>query len=442
MNKNISEASRMIGKYFLIVAVFIFLAVNAVFADVITFEKEYTCEASEIDSEVSCRIIALKRVKGLLIEEIENYLESKSLTKDFQLTKDRLTTIIAGAVSVEIIDEKWEEKKYSVRAKISANSDTTVKIIDFISSDERKIRELETVEKKAADFFTELKRLKGELQAVKADSKEPGLKDKKIIDQYDEAAKKLGATYWFEQGYIAVITANHKETIDAFTKTIELDSGYTEAYRQRGIAYVMLSRFQEAVSDIDKVIEQNTKDSVAYFHRGVAYKELGRYSEAIRDLTSAVELSPDLQIHYNRGIAYIKIGKYLDAIKDFDKAIEQNPKNERNYYNRGVAYDGIGKYQEAIKDFDKAIEMFSGYALAYNGRGLAYGKSGKYKEAIKDFKKAIELNPKDAEAYYNRGVANFSLGKEKEAVNDFKKAAKLGHKGAQEYLKSRDIKWK
>ncbi|MBI4838249.1 MAG: hypothetical protein HY806_03740 [Nitrospirae bacterium] len=64
MNKNISEVSRMIGKYFFIAAA-VFLAVNAVSADVITFEKEYTCEASEIDSEVSCRIIALKRVKIL-----------------------------------------------------------------------------------------------------------------------------------------------------------------------------------------------------------------------------------------------------------------------------------------------------------------------------------------------------------------------------------------
>lgn len=441
MQKNNPDVLKMIVKQFFIVAVFIFLAVNAISADIVTFEKEYTYQSSEIDSEVSCRIIALKQVKRLLIEEIKNYLESRGLTKDLQLTKDRITTIIAGAVSVEIIDEKWDEKKYFIKAKISANPDITIRIIDFIRSGEQRMKELEAVDKKSADFFMELEKLRKELQAVKTDSNEPGLRDKKIIAQYNETARKLGATYWFEQGYIAVITANHKEIIDAFTKTIELDPGYTEAYRQRGTAYVMLSKFQEAVSDLDKVIEQDPQDEWAYNNRGFAFKELGRYREAIKDLTRAVELNPELQIYYNRGIAYINTGKYQEALKDFDKAIEQNPKNEKNYYNRGIAYRELGRYQEAIKDFDKAIEMFPGYALAYNSRGLAYGKSGKYKEAIKDFNKAIELNPKDAEAFNNHGVANFSLGKEKEAVKDFKKAAKLGHKGAQEYLKSRGIKW-
>lgn len=348
----------MIGKYFFIAAAFVFLAVNAVFADVITFEKEYTCEASEIDSEVSCRIIALKRVKRLLIEEMENYLESKSLTKDFQLTKDRLTTIIAGAVSVEIIEEKWDKRKYSVKAKISANPDITVTIINFIRSGEQRMKGLETVEKKASDFFLELEKLRKELQAVRADSKEPGLKDKKIIEQYDETAKKLSATYWFEQGYVAVITANHREIIDAFTKTIELDPAYTEAYRQRGIAYMVLSKFQEAVSDFDRVIEQEPNDAWAYNNRGFTFKELGRYREAIRDLTQAVNLNPELQIYYNRGVAYINTGKYLDAIKDFDKAIEQNPKMKRTIITAESLTENQAGIKRRLRTLTKQLRYF------------------------------------------------------------------------------------
>ena len=49
---------------------------NLVAAETKTFIKEYNYQASEVDSKVSSRAIALEQVKRLLLEELGTYIES------------------------------------------------------------------------------------------------------------------------------------------------------------------------------------------------------------------------------------------------------------------------------------------------------------------------------------------------------------------------------
>ena len=67
--------------------------VPSVYAKVMTFTKEYTYQASEADSKLTCRAIALEQVKRLLLEQLGTYLESQSEVKNFQLTKDQIATL-------------------------------------------------------------------------------------------------------------------------------------------------------------------------------------------------------------------------------------------------------------------------------------------------------------------------------------------------------------
>ena len=67
---------------FVLIALFSFLLLtNSALAETKTFVREYTYQASEIDSKISCRIIALEQVKRLLLEEIGTYLESVTIDK-------------------------------------------------------------------------------------------------------------------------------------------------------------------------------------------------------------------------------------------------------------------------------------------------------------------------------------------------------------------------
>ncbi|MDD3250407.1 MAG: hypothetical protein PHF23_08600, partial [Smithellaceae bacterium] len=62
-------------------------------AETKTFIKEYTYQASDEDSKNSCRVISLREVKRLLLEELGTYLESETEVKDFQLTRDQITVL-------------------------------------------------------------------------------------------------------------------------------------------------------------------------------------------------------------------------------------------------------------------------------------------------------------------------------------------------------------
>jgi len=108
----------------------------------VTFERQYQYRAGDMDSLISCRIIALEQVKRLLLEELGVYLETNTEVKNFQLTKDKVTVLTAGIVSTKILDEKWDGKTYYLRARIIADPDDVVKKLDALRKDRHKSDEM------------------------------------------------------------------------------------------------------------------------------------------------------------------------------------------------------------------------------------------------------------------------------------------------------------
>ena len=99
---------------------FINLMTPTVYAKPESFVKEYTYEAGESDSKLTCRTIALEQVKRLLLEELGTYLISNTEVLNSQLTKDQIVTYTSGVVMTVIINEKWDGQKYALKAKITA----------------------------------------------------------------------------------------------------------------------------------------------------------------------------------------------------------------------------------------------------------------------------------------------------------------------------------
>ena len=57
--------------------------------------------------------------------------------------------------------------------------------------------------------------------------------------------------YWFYKGYKAVENGNYQEAIANYTRAINLDSSFSEAYRYRGIARCYAKNYYEAIPDFD-----------------------------------------------------------------------------------------------------------------------------------------------------------------------------------------------
>ena len=64
---------------------------------------------------------------------------------------------------------------------------------------------------------------------------------------------------WFNIGYINLVyLQNYKTAIDKFSKAIECDPGYAEAFYNRGLAYEELKQYKNAEEDYKKALKIRT----------------------------------------------------------------------------------------------------------------------------------------------------------------------------------------
>src|SRR6478609_9241225 len=91
-----------------------------------TFEREYTYQASEMDSKVSCRAIAINQVRTELLNEIGVYVENEQLLKSVDVGGDfsqdyveNIVTLTAGITKLNILEEKWNGETFWMKAAIT-----------------------------------------------------------------------------------------------------------------------------------------------------------------------------------------------------------------------------------------------------------------------------------------------------------------------------------
>ncbi len=285
---NIRSTSNAVFVFSIFISCFI-LSAAVVSAETKTFIKEYTYQAGDEDSKNSCRVISLREVKRLLLEELGTYLESETEVKNFQITKDQIVTLTAGIVQTELIEEKWntENLKYWLKAKISANPQDVTKAIDTLRQDRTKVKELEELRKKSEELLKENERLTKELKTAKDDAR------KEAVQAYKQNIDNLSATEWFERGYELGLSGNLTEAAKAFSKAIELSPQSENAYRNRGVAYRRLGNYQQAIEDYGRAIEKKPDYAASYYNRAVAYSTMGNGKRAILDLKTAAGLGDE-----------------------------------------------------------------------------------------------------------------------------------------------------
>ncbi len=152
-----------------------------------------------------------------------------------------------------------------------------------------------------------------------------------------------------------------------------------------GIRHGLYDDFDSAFDYFSRAIEKNPIYAEAYLYRGLSRIELEEYSEAIRDLTIAIELDPAFsdQAHYFRGVARYEKSEYPEALDDLSVAIRINP-DFVAYYQRGKVYMSLENYQRAVHDFDIALRLNPEFYEAWLYRGLAFYYLGDHNSAKRD----------------------------------------------------------
>jgi tetratricopeptide (TPR) repeat protein len=149
-------------------------------------------------------------------------------------------------------------------------------------------------------------------------------------------------------------------------------------YYQDGLKKNLQGLYAEAAADYTKAIEMDPAFSDAFLKRGVLrYKLLKQYQESEGDFNKAVELAPQNATAYlYRGIVKCHLLKFKEAMPDFDKALDLDPNEERAYFNRGknkymLKYDK----EEVCADLERAIRLHA--TAAADLIKLFYGENQK-----------------------------------------------------------------
>jgi len=244
---------------------------------------------------------------------------------------------------------------------------------------------------------------------------------------------------YFELGYAFEKTIQYDSARVSYLKCIELNPGYSGAYRQLGyIAYekgeyaTALQQFSEyeqraktpasgylywyrkgfsnnAVSKYDsakvallKSLEFDKKYANTYLELGYAATKLFQAEEAIGYFNSAIQLDPKSHIPYNGiGEVYRDIKKDMDqAMEWYQKTLAINLKERKANFGMGYCLNSKGLYTTAIPYLRTAIASEPTYVAAYVELGYSLFKTKNFPEAGYNLIKAIEMNPKNENAHY------------------------------------------
>ncbi len=170
-----------------------------------------------------------------------------------------------------------------------------------------------------------------------------------------------------------------------------------------------------------KALELNPKFAQAYEERGLNYYFQEKWHKVIQDFTHYIHLVPNKANAYQMlGVGYLKIGHYQKAIVNFDKALELKPEMASALSYRAEAFRLNGQLDEAIQDATKAIALETDQRIladAYRTRGKAYQALGKKDLANADFNRATDIDPRFVLYRYASSYAS---------LEDMRKAGLIG----------------
>lgn len=251
-------------------------------AGLVTVEERYSYEAGEADSKLTCRAVSLLEVKRLLLERLGTYIRSTSQVVDLQLTRDEVTSLSAGIVQTEILDESWDGRTYTLTARIQADPEAVTRMLGEIASTGRKQEEIDKLARLNQEGMERINQLRGQMAALQNDLVA-------VNRDYAQAAKLVAAWGAFERGLEQMRNEEFAAAAESFTLALEAKPS-SDNYLQRAMAYRKLGRFSLALADLDRVIKMNPRIGEAYFQRGQILRDRGEKQEGMAEIRKAASL--------------------------------------------------------------------------------------------------------------------------------------------------------
>ena len=119
--------------------------------------------------------------------------------------------------------------------------------------------------------------------------------EQKIWKIWSTHPKKNELTLMLSEGSTLVKNDKLNEAVNIFTKVIELDPNWAEAWNKRATVLYLLGEFQKSQNDIDNVLKLEERHFGALAGQGLVNIQLKNYDKAIMSYEKAQKIYPTMK---------------------------------------------------------------------------------------------------------------------------------------------------
>ena len=129
------------------------------------------------------------------------------------------------------------------------------------------------------------------------------IKNSSIANKAEQKIWKIWSTHpnnekltlLLAEGSSLVNSENYNQAIDVFSKAINLDPLWAEAWNKRATVLYLSGEFERSQKDIDKVLELEKRHFGALAGQGLVNIQLRNYEKAIKSYQMAQEIYPGMK---------------------------------------------------------------------------------------------------------------------------------------------------
>ncbi|MCD6163164.1 MAG: hypothetical protein J7K40_12240 [candidate division Zixibacteria bacterium] len=223
------------------------------------------------------------------------------------------------------------------------------------------------------------------------------LQTQKIMETFD--VDSCNAKYFYLWGLYYDLYGNIPSAQRYYSKTVECDSNYYDAWRNQGYIYEIFGNYDKMLYCFRRALKTTIDSAGTYYDMGVTCDYLDSLQLAIKYYNAAFdygEVYP--QAYMNIGIDWGMLGYDDSASYYFNKAVEAGLRSPELFYNIGIIMFESGASDEAMDNFMKTLSVDPDYSPAKLQIGNVYelyGDSGMAKVYFEEFVKTAPLIYRD-----------------------------------------------
>jgi len=156
---------------------------------------------------------------------------------------------------------------------------------------------------------------------------------------------------------------NIPAALDSYTKTIECDSNYSEAWRQLAYLYEIFGNYERMLQCLQNSLRASGNPAVLLYDIGVTYDYLDSIPQAIASYNASLATGDlILEALLNLGVDWGLCGQTDSALYYFGRAREAGLESPELYYNLGIMTLESGNYEQAMNELMKSLTIDPQYS--------------------------------------------------------------------------------